>query len=76
MQNSTSFNQKQPPEVFYKKKKRKETLAQVFSSDFFEIFKKTFLQNTSGRLILFCRGVFKTLSKIYGGKFYVKIVQD
>ena len=55
--------QKQPPEVFYKKKYswkfykihrktpvpeciKKETLAQVFSREFCEISKNTFLQNT------------------------------
>ena len=31
---------------------KKETLAQVFSCEFFEISKNTFLQNTSGRLLL------------------------
>ena len=31
---------------------KKETLAQVFSCEFCEISKKTFLQNTSGRLLL------------------------
>ena len=32
---------------------KKETLAQVFSCEFCEISKNTFLQNTSGRLLLF-----------------------
>ena len=31
---------------------KKETLAQVFSGDFCEISKNTFLHNTSGRLLL------------------------
>ena len=31
---------------------KKETLAQVFSCEFCEISKNTFLQNTSGRLLL------------------------
>ena len=31
---------------------KKETLAQVFSCEFGEITKNTFLQNTSGRLLL------------------------
>ena len=31
---------------------KKETLSQVFSYEFCEISKKTFLQNTSGRLLL------------------------
>ena len=31
---------------------KKETLAQVFSCEFCEIYKATFLQNTSGRLLL------------------------
>ena len=31
---------------------KKETLAQVFSGDFREISKNTFLHNTSGRLLL------------------------
>ena len=31
---------------------KKETLAQVFSCEFCEIFKKPFLQNTPGRLLL------------------------
>ena len=35
---------------------KKETLVQVFSCEFCEIFKNTFLQNTSGRLLLI--GVF------------------
>ena len=33
---------------------KKETLAQVFSCEFCEFFKNTFLQNTSGRLLLTC----------------------
>ena len=31
---------------------KKETLAQVFSCEFCKIFKNTFFQNTSGRLLL------------------------
>ena len=31
---------------------KKETLAQVFSCEFFKIFKNTFLQNNSGRLLV------------------------
>ena len=33
---------------------KKETLAQVFRFEFYEIFKNTFLQNISGRLLLYC----------------------
>ena len=50
--------EKQPPEVFCKKKAppatllKKETLAQVFSCEFCEISKNNFSQNTSGRLLL------------------------
>ena len=49
--------EKQPPEVFCVKKLacsfiKKETLAQVFSCEFGEISKNTFLQSTSGRLLL------------------------
>ena len=40
--------QEQPPEVFFKK----GTPAQVFSCEFYEISKNTFLQNTSIRLLL------------------------
>ena len=32
---------------------KKETMAQVFSCEFSEISKNTFLQNTSGRLLVF-----------------------
>ena len=34
---------------------KKETLAQVFSCEFFEISKNTFLQNTSERLLLYTK---------------------
>ena len=58
--------QKKPPEVFLKTSQssheknlcqslffnKKETLAQVFSCEFCDIFKNTFLQNNSGRLLL------------------------
>ena len=53
------FLQKQPPELFCKKRPhacnvlKKETLAQVFSYKFCEICKNTFLQNTSGQLLQF-----------------------
>ena len=58
--------QKQPPELFYKKRVLEifakfteacnfikiETLAQVFSCEFCDIFKNTFLQSTSKRMLL------------------------
>ena len=37
---------------------KKETLAQVFSYEFWEIYKNTFLQNTSGWLLLWVLCVF------------------
>ena len=47
---------RQPPEVFFKKLRSttllKKDLAQIFSCEFCEIFKKQFLENTSGRLLL------------------------
>ena len=55
-------NQKHPLDMFYKKKFpefpfnknfiKKETLAQMFSCEFCEIFKNTIFQNTSVRLLL------------------------
>ena len=36
---------------------KKETLAQLFSCEFFEISKNTFLQNTSEQLLLTCMNV-------------------
>ena len=50
--------QKQPPEVFCKKRLqtcnfiKKETLAQVFSCEFCEILRKSFSLNASWRLLL------------------------
>ena len=42
---------------------KKEALAQVFSSEFCEISKNTFLQNTSGRLLLFVKKLFWKISQ-------------
>ena len=71
--------QKQPPEVFYKKRCsekfrkihrktpkacnfiKKETLAQVISCEFYKNSKNTFLQNTSGRLLLKCAAIISGL---------------
>ena len=41
----------------------KDTLAQVFSREFCEICKNTFLQNTSRRLLLFVRNMSKKFSE-------------
>ena len=39
---------------FHKIHRKTESLTQVFSCEFFKISKNTFLQNTSGRLLLSC----------------------
>ena len=77
IEHKTNFNlyvciQKQPPEVFYKKgvlwnftrftgKHLCQSLAQVFFCEFCGISKNTFLQNTSGRLLLFILNCYNSI---------------
>ena len=55
---------------------KKETLAHVFSCEFCEIFKNTFLPNTSGRLLLewLLLTIVSTISKVEQVRDYGKLV--
>ena len=68
--------------------RKKETLAQVFSCEFYETFKNIFLQNTSGRLLLvlhhcviqrqppkvfYEKGTLKSFAKFTGKRLYQSV---